>query len=245
VTCFTGDDDLCDMTEAMLSDLWRTSEGPVDELKVSIVAQGAARETGYLCDIVTVVSRNIGFAFGMNQAIEAGHTWEPDYVLVLNNDLLFPDYGWFAELMNEARSDCVSSPATDVTARHPQEWPTDEAPRMVQQLSAYAWLVPFAWCQDLKERYGYWLFDEEFAPAYGEDDWAAFVLSKLHGPKVFQLVHRSWVKHLKARTSATVTCDRRKTSKLLADRLRKQLTRANLRRDLRQWATNLLRILKC
>jgi hypothetical protein len=165
--------------------------------------------------------------------------------LCLNNDLLFPQKDWLRILLDiaEQAPNQVLVPATDSAAIRIQPGPRDKPSFPVQESSAYCWLIPFAWCQFLKETYGFWLFDEDFAPAYGEDNWTAFLLSKEFGPKCFRYVPRSFVKHLRARTSRIVKHDRKRSNRVLVDKLQKELSDRGLRSDLRQWARGLVKIL--
>ncbi len=242
VTCYTGSRELCDMTTVMLTGLKKTVKNA--ELKVSVTAQGAARPLPHL-DCQTVYPENVSFAFGMNRAIEQGLDFKPDYVLCLNNDLEFPQANWFTELAKVARSYRVVCPATDKTALYAQKGPVSMGSMPVDEMSAYCWMVPFHVCETLHEQYGFWLFCEEFKPAYGEDNWTAYLIAKLLGAKPFRVVRRSFVKHLRRKTSSIVPHDRSKTSKILADKMRAELRDPNLRMDLRVRAQYYLKALKC
>lgn len=246
VTCYTGTGPLCDMTQRMLTELKATKTSAT--LKVSVVAQGALRAMGpALTNCESVYPENVGFAFGMNRAIDIA--WElgikPDYVLVLNNDLEFPDPGWLERLVKAARPDRITLPATDRTAGYVQQGPIPKGPSNVNEMSAYAWLIPFAWCKYLKAQYGFWLFDEDFKPGYGEDNWTTYLLLKRYGPgRLFTLVHRSFVKHLRHKTADFVAHDRKKTTATLLAKFRADLKNPDLRKDLRAWAERYVRILK-
>jgi hypothetical protein len=245
VTCYTGDEALCSMTEIMLSELQSTSQQC--ELLVSVVAQGAHREVKkHLVDMQTIAPENVGFAYGMNLAIEKGlEDCKPDYVLCMNNDLVLSRQpNWMAILMTAASRDKVTSPTTDKTASHPAPGPRALPPVPVDSLSAYCWLVPIKFCERLKEKYGFWLFSEDFVPAYGEDDWTSYLLTKEFGQKAFRLVPRSFVGHLKRQTAKAVKHDRSKTSKTLADKFRKELEDPRLPRHLKAWATRYIKILR-
>jgi hypothetical protein len=183
----------------------------------------------------------------MNLAIENGHrVFEPDWVLCFNNDLQFPFKNWLGELTDIAAFPFhqVLVPATDSAAVRVQGGPRDKSSFPVQESSAYCWLAPFEWCRWLKETYGFWLFDEDFAPAYGEDNWTAFLLSKQFGANVFRYVPRSFVKHLRARTSRIVKHNRKASNRTLVDKLRGELKDPRLRPDLRKWAERYIAILK-
>ena len=241
VTCYTGSRELCDMTANMLTGLRKTVKNT--ELRISVIAQGAAKEVP--CDYGHRYLENVSFAHGMNRAIEEGLDFKPDYVLCLNNDLEFPQADWFTQLARVARSYRVVCPATDKTALYAQKGPIGMGSMPVEEMSAYCWMVPFGVCEDLFKRYGFWLFCEEFKPAYGEDNWTAYLIAKLLGPRPFRVVRRSFVKHLRKKTSSVVPHDRSKTSKLLADKMRSELRDPNLRADLRVRANYYLKALKC
>ena len=213
-------------------------------VETSVVMQNCPHELGFPVNYLGFHPRNVGFAFGMNLAISHSHT-EPDFVLCLNNDLQFPHKNWLRKLIDiaEQAPNQVLVPATDSAAIRVQRGPESKPSFPVQENSAYCWLVPFAWCQFLNETYGFWLFDEDFAPAYGEDNWTAFLLSKEFGPRVFRYVPRSFVKHLRARTSRTVKHDRAESSRTLVRKLQVELADPGLRPDLRKWARDLISIL--
>ena len=247
VTCYTGGEELCHMTDHCLRSLQDCVPKTV-EMEISVTAQGAALSTltEMSASYLHVSEKNISFAYGMNRAIELAVKCEvqPDYVLCFNNDLQFPNRGWLRKLVDVAEQlpNRVVVPATDKAAIRVQPGPTSQLSEDVQEMSAYCWLIPFEWCKMLKERYGFWLFCEEFAPAYGEDNYTAFLLSKHYGPKVFRFVPRSWVKHLKGRTASSVKCNRAKTSALLVAKLRAEL-RYGPRGDLQKWARRYIAIL--
>lgn len=248
VTCFTGGEELAAMTQDCLLKLADCVPKGV-EFKTSLLAQGWTVLPTCPIGTLSLAPENIGFAYGMNQAINNGaKTWwpdDPDFVLCFNNDLQFPNKGWLRKLIDiaEQAPDQILVPATDSAAIRIQSGPRSKPSFPVQESSAYCWLVPFAWCQWLKETHGFWLFDEDFAPAYGEDNWTAFLLSKQFGPKVFRYVPRSFVKHLRARTSRTVKIDRKASNRTLVDKLNQELSDPGLRSDLRQWARGLVKIL--
>ena len=62
---------------------------------------------------------------------------------------------------------------------------------------------------------------------------------------MFKLVRRSFVKHLRKKTSAVVPHDRKKTAKILANKMRAELKDKKLRPDLVAWIHRYLRLLKC
>jgi len=241
ITCYTGGEDLVQMTERCVESLWSCKSF----MKMDIFAIGQGVTRAQFESAGTVHPKNHGFAWGMNEAIQDGVTefGRPDYVLCFNNDLEFPDPNWLQLLLEAARSDRITVPVTDKTALHKQARAVDKPSFDVQEASAYCWLVPFEWCLFLKQFYGWWLFDPEFF-AFGEDNKTAWLLSKAYGPKVFRMVPRSFVKHLRHQTSDVVKPDRRKSSRLLRTFLQAELSDPKLRRDLRDWAQRYLKILK-
>ena len=247
VTCYTGEKKLARMTGKCLDGL--ADSVPIgDELVTSVVAQGTDHAPPAHVNYLTFHPYNVGFAWGMNKAISVGLTQEseaPDVVLCFNNDLEFPNPGWLRKLTDiaEQAPNQILVPATDKSAIRIQPGPMSKPSFPVQESSAYCWMVPFAWCQFLKETYGFWLFDEDFEPAYGEDNWTAFLLSKKFGPTVFRYVPRSFVKHLRHQTSQTVKHDRAKSSRTLVAKLQAQLKDPKLRLDLRVWAQRYIAIL--
>lgn len=242
VTCYTGGEDLVKMTEQAIAGMKASIPKGV-MLRVSATKQGAVREAKGT-SFTHHCPRNVGFAFGMNQAIEAGlsllDTW--DYVLCFNNDLVFSKSYWLERLLEEPRKDRILVPATDRTAIRTQAKPIFKSAFDVQEMSAYCWLVPMSWCEHLMEHHNFWLFDEEFK-AYGEDNWTAFLLSKAFGPKIFRYVPSSWVHHKRHQTSAVVKPNRKASNQLLVDRLRKELKDPKLRGDLRAWARRYVEVL--
>lgn len=242
ITCYTGNEDLCAMTEDMLGEL---EDAGIK--RISSVAQGAERLIRK--GVYTSVPDNVGFAYGMNLAIEQGikeyddHFGKPDYILCLNNDLSFPEGSWLKELKAEAHPTRVCVPAANRSAIRIQGGPVNGNPLDMSEMSAYAWLVPFGMCEWLKKEHGFWLFDEDFAPAYGEDNWTAFLIAKKFGANRFRYVRRSFVHHYRARTSRQVKHDRRRTNAVLVRKLKAELQDPNLRADLRQWADRYIAIL--
>ncbi|HET6494079.1 MAG TPA: hypothetical protein VFH61_01795 [Thermoleophilia bacterium] len=247
VTCYTGPEKLVKMTESCVQGL---VDSPTDQhevdLCVSAYGQGAER-MAFGASVSTNQEENKGFAHGMNAAIDMGLramiAGPPDYVLCFNNDLRFPRLYWLAKLLDAAVPNRVCVPATNRAAIRIQKGPINGVPIDVPEMSAYCWLVPFKWCQWLKEHMGWWLFDPAFY-AYGEDNWTAFMLSKQYGRNVFRYVRRSFVDHCHGRTSKHVKPDRRLSNRLLVDRLTAQLKYPKLRGDLREWAQRYIAILK-
>lgn len=248
ITCYTGGEGLVRMTEKMLQGLKSTVPTDSCEMRVSITAQGAERMVDFkLFHYANTQPKNISFAFGMNHAIETALslTDKPDYVLCMNNDLEFTQPAWFRILLQHAQIHKVVCPVTDRTALHAQRGPIMVAPTDVDDLSAYCWLVPFGLCEFLKCEHGFHLFSEDFRPGFGEDNWTSYLFTKKLGPKVFRLVRRSFVKHLRHQTTKAVLHDRGKTSKILADKLRVELKDNKLRPDLKVWINRYLKLLKC
>ena len=246
VTCYTGGEELALMTADCLSGLSECVPEGV-EMKTSVLAQGTHAVPAWPMATITFSPRNIGFAYGMNLAIENGleDGFEPDYVLCFNNDLQFPNKDWLAKLVEiaDVAFDQVLCPATDSAAHRIQSGPEDKPSYPVENNSAYAWLIPFKFCQFLMANHGFWLFSEDFRPAYGEDDWTAFLIAKEFGPKAMRYVPRSFVKHLRGRTARTVEHDRARSSRTLVEKLRAELKDPDLRTDLRRWAQNYISIL--
>lgn len=254
VTCYTGGAELVQMTSRCIDAIrCGLPEGPdAVDFEVSACAQGVEHALDVDPDHFIDYGENVGFAFGMNLAIDNGVRFggDPHWVLCFNNDLEFPDPNWIGLLtaIAAARSDPklykILVPATDSAAIRVQARAQNKNSHDVQESSAYCWMVPFAWCQWLKKTYGFWLFDEDFAPAYGEDNWTAFLLSKQFGENVFRFIPRAFVKHLRARTSRIVKHDRKRSNRTLVDKLRGELKDPSLRPDLRRWAERYVSILK-
>ncbi len=229
------------MTQSVVDGLRKHIPG----VMVSVVNQGV--ETPVFADVSTTHHENVGFAFGMNLAIERGvtDTGAPDYVLCINNDIQFTDPRWWDELARVARGDRIVVPATDRAAIYVQAGalPKPSFPRA--EASAYCWLVPFEWCKVLKATYGFWLFPEIYPGGYAEDNHTAYLLTKLYGPNpVFRMVPKSFVKHLKAQTAKIVKPDRAKNTATLRAFFESELEEPKLRRDLKRWCKNMLRVLR-
>ncbi len=246
-TCYTGGSELAAMTGRMIDQLGECVPKGVT-LATSVFSQGCPHSIGAHVNYMTFHPRNVGFAFGMNAAIAQALRREseaPDFVLCLNNDLEFPHKGWLRHLIDivDQAPDQVLCPGTDSAAHRTQSGPKEEPSYAVQNNSAYCWLVPFEWCLWLKKTHGFWLFDEDFKPAYGEDDWTAFLLAKQFGDKAMRYVPRSFVKHLHGRTSRTVQHNRKQSSRTLIAKLQAELENPTLRATLRRWAQRYISIL--
>lgn len=247
VTCYTGGEELVAMTERCISGLADSCPDEID-LAFCTVGQGASRLVNI--EPAVLLPKNIGFAAGMNAAIKEGRQLYcedgPDYVLCFNNDLEFPDPNWLRrliEIAEEHPGKQVLVPATDSTATKKQSKALNHPSHSMDEASAYCWLVPFAWCKWLHLQHGFWLFSEDFAPAYGEDNWTAYLFNKQFGPKAFRYVPRSFVKHLRARTARTVAHSRAKSTRTLIEKFKKELQDESLPADSRQWARRYIAIL--
>jgi hypothetical protein len=124
------------------------------------------------------------------------------HVLVLNNDLEFPDNSWLLPLLSACEGDLVLSPTTDITATPDAraEGSVDADPRRSAQVSAFCWLVPVTTIIKIRKKFGWNLFHPEFSN-YGSDDVTGLVLRSLVSKKPFKVVPRSFVKHLKGQTA--------------------------------------------
>jgi hypothetical protein len=220
VVPFTGSDKLVTMTEDCIKQLF-LSDVP-DEVSVQVVAVNnkadrrldMAKMVGcnadepvkgrwYLEELVD--DRNHGFGVGVNRALDYWLLCEQrpcDFVLVLNNDLQFPNRDWLTHLLREVDGRFVLAPRTDITATKEAcfKEAADLPPQRVGQVSAYCWLIPIAVIKAIEDRFGWPLFCPQF-PNYGSDDATAAILRKLYGDTPFKVVHRSFVKHLKAQTA--------------------------------------------
>lgn len=205
---YTGSEKLVQMTAAMIAELEMTIE---TDTSVMPVANAPSREITFEergdSPFELSLPKNLGFGPGINAAI-AARKWAGD-VLVLNNDLQFPEAGWLQAMRDQQRADeadglsFVYAPRTTVTATWQAcaEQSEDRPAQRLDQISAYCWLVPAKIRARLRERAGFELFPPEF-PNYGSDDAAGAWLRKLFGRTPFQLVHRAFVRHLKGRTAA-------------------------------------------
>jgi hypothetical protein len=153
---------------------------------------------------------NTGFGPGVNAAIKHYEFFDEfKDVLVLNNDLVFEQESWLANMLDARAKDIgegfkhyAYAPATSCTAtlQAVQDGPEDKPPLRLPQVSAYCWLITYGMCRHLDAKFDTVLFPPEF-PNYGSDDGAAAMLRKCFGATPFQLVRRSWVRHLKAQTA--------------------------------------------
>ena len=207
ITVYAGSQKLVDMTDRMLEQLhWSLALGMGSyALEVVAVRNGAVAEIRHPVTHSMAIPENIGFGKAVNAAINEYLDNTHSGVLILNNDLEFPDANWLRALTDEIEPGAryVLSPTTDHTAT-PEAValaPKDKDPIRVRQVSAFAWYVPTEMIEAIKPRFGFELFDPEFF-AYGEDDYTAAILRKIYGGTPFKVVPRSWVKHLKNQTGA-------------------------------------------
>ncbi len=217
-TCYTGGLELCDMTQRMVNGFKGTTG-----VEIAVVGQGCAKPVSDCHYIET--ETNEGFAAGINRAIEAHiarRLVEPKFVVVLNNDLEFPDPAWIGELLSETDGKHICTPVTDNTGIKVAEAAgPGRGTILAPMVGAFCWLVPFKHCRMLLERYGFWMFDTDFGFGYGEDDYTAAILRKeLDMQTPFKVVKSSWVKHLRSVTARTVKIDRQKQFRILKEKLR-------------------------
>lgn len=227
---YTGSEKLVQMTAKMIAELRPTLD---DDASVMAVANAPSRvltfEEGGIFGCT--LGENRGFGPGINAGLKA-RAWPFD-VLVLNNDLSFPQANWFKLLREEQVRDerdnlsYIYAPRTNCTATREAiaDGPEDKPAQRVRQVSAYCWLVPAKMHNILRQRAGFELFPPEF-PNYGSDDAAAAWLRFLFGGTPFKVVHRAFVKHAKGQT-AKETGDRPGDPQVLK-RLRQYFRQHNL-----------------
>lgn len=208
---YAGPKRLTDMTVNCLKSLRPT----LDNISAKIVLVANAPERLLNADELEgdeqlVLSENKGFGPGINEAILKYEFFDKfTDVLVLNNDLLFEQEAWLRNLLDARSADIaagfkhyVYAPATTITAtvQACQDGPEDKPPLRLPQISAYCWLIQYGQCRHLDAKFDVPLFPNDF-PNYGSDDAAAAMIRKCWGGTPFQLVRRSWVRHLKAQTA--------------------------------------------
>lgn len=211
ITPYAGSKKLVRMTEEMLRSFRECVQ--VAGAEVTIVAMNNAAEDTIdrsLVDWHGWLPTNEGFGVAVNRGIQAevfdmpkaGFPDSYTHVLVLNNDLEFPDKVWLRELLDEREGGLVLSPCTDVTATKcaVNDKAYDQSSRTATQVSAFCWLVPVATIKAIRKRFGFNLFSPEFSN-YGSDDVSGAILRRLVGPRPFKVVPRSWVRHRKAQTA--------------------------------------------
>lgn len=229
ITPYTGSEKLVKMTESMLAqfaDIVTCGLTGFDEkIEFTVVAvnNAASRPQRHPVTFHCHLEENVGFGNAINKAIEseiiqppklktvhiASGTTKPTPqvvgitdVLLLNNDLQFPDTNWLRELLRERDGKHVLSPCTDVTATAEavSNGARNVEPIMHREVSAFCWLVPVAHVHALRKKFGFNLFHQDFSN-YGSDDVTAACLRSIVGPKPFKIVPRAWVRHLKAQTA--------------------------------------------
>lgn len=210
---YTGSEKLVKMTEDCINGLFATILPMHASMRILAVNNAASREldrtrfpSAYAHEVMELVlDQNYGFGVGVNKALDYlryGESMKFDAFLIVNNDLKFDDPQWLVKLLEDYEDRYVASPRTDVTATveacHPG--PADKPPQRLREVSAFCWLVPWRMHAAIESRFGFPLFCPQFSN-YGSDDAAAAVLRKIYGETPFKLVHRSWVRHLKAQTA--------------------------------------------
>lgn len=223
ITAYAGSKKLVKMTEEMLTNFAQCALETIDE--VTTIAINNKADTSIkrgLVDWHAFNETNEGFGRAINLAIQREIIEPPNtkiidhagkatsmglksdytHVLVLNNDLQFPDHRWLLHLLSECEGNLVLSPTTDITATPDAraEGPVDEAPIRSLQVSAFCWLVPVAVIHKIRKKFGWNLFHPDFSN-YGSDDVTGAVLRTLVARQPFKVVRRAWVKHLKAQTA--------------------------------------------
>lgn len=211
ITVYAGKTDLVRMTERMVNQLHDCVLPVGEHANLVAVNNGAERQIDTLpvdmpgWDPIKHItnSENLGFGNAVNNAIASSLKDSHTDVLVLNNDLEFPNPTWLKKLVDERESFYICSPTTDQTANKDSkaQGPRDKPVHRSSQVSAFCWLVPRKVLRMLHGRFGFHLFDPEFF-AYGEDDYTGEIMRKVYGGKPFKVVPRSWVRHLKAKTAA-------------------------------------------
>lgn len=202
---FAGSCKLVDMAADCLKQFRATMPENVG-FRIMAVANNPERfltEEELGCATQIKLKSNIGFGPAVNEAIDRSeHVEDISDVLVINSDLQFPCSDWLEKLLAAREKNRVVCPGTDrtATAEAIDTWATAKHPTYLRQVSAYCWLVPINMVTTIQNRWDFWLFPPQF-PNYGSDDAAAAVLRKTYGERVFKIEHRSWVRHLKAKTA--------------------------------------------
>jgi len=220
ITPFTGSEKLVAMTERCISTMLATDVPKGVKVRIIAVNNKASRRLdldalnfiiesqkleGFEPVDELVDDKNYGFGVGVNRGIDyalIAEKRECDHVLVFNNDLEFNQRDWLYHLLREVEARYVLSPRTDVTATveacHPE--PADKPAQRVAEVSAFCWMVPRPVIEMIDKRWGWPLFCPMFTN-YGSDDATASILRATYGGTPFKVVHRAWVKHLKAQTA--------------------------------------------
>jgi hypothetical protein len=221
ITPFTGSEALVSMTEDCIEGLMQCDVPPGVHVRVLAVNNAASRPidveklTKLVCQQPCAAAwdpieqlidtANHGFGVGVNRGIDLAlisERWPVDHVLVFNNDLQFPQRDWLVKLLEDVDPPYVLSPRTDITATPEARQPHQaELPaQRVGQVSAFCWLVPMRVIKAIEPRWGWPLFPPQFSN-YGSDDATAAILRHIYDATPFKVVHRSWVRHLKAQTA--------------------------------------------
>lgn len=201
---YAGSKKLVRMTEEMVRWFTVCAKERIDEGQLRIVAINNAADGQIptaLVDWHGYNDTNEGFGRAVNLAIMRELRPSDSHVLVLNNDLEFPDTSWLEKLLEAREGELVLSPCTDVTATKEAvaEGARDIEPFRSVQVSAFCWLVPTSIIRKLKKKFGFPLFHPDFTN-YGSDDVTAACLRSFLS-KPFKVVPRSWVRHKKAQTA--------------------------------------------
>ena len=223
VTPYTGSEKLVKMTERMLKTFGEITFSTNEQIRIVAVNNAASRPIKIgLCQWHCHMDSNVGFGNAINFAILREIIEPPKlkivdnegkskpfvqrmditHVLVLNNDLEFPDPNWLSVLLAQRDGDLVLSPCTDITATAEAraEGARDLDPIRHAQVSAFCWLVPVSTIMKLRRKFGVSLFHPNWSN-YGSDDVTAAMLRSIISKKPFKIVPRSFVRHLKAQTA--------------------------------------------
>lgn len=228
ITPYTGSEKLVKMTEGMLERFhrcasWAMIHGQAPNFYVIAMNNAASRPQKFPVTWHGHMEENVGFGNAINKAIDRAVIEPPKLktvsiktgevkptpedcditdVLILNNDLQFPDEMWLSELLNARDGKRVLSPCTDITATKAAiaQGARDLNPIAHHEVSAYCWLVPVHLIHALRRKFGFNLFHPDFSN-YGSDDVTAACLRSIVGKEPFRIVPRSFVQHLKAQTA--------------------------------------------
>jgi hypothetical protein len=218
ITPFTGSEKLVAMTEDCITSLMLSNVPAGVNIRIIAVNNKASR--GLKLDELNEIAnrspgfhpidelpedKNFGFGVGVNRGLDyalIAERRECDHVLVFNNDLQFPKADWLTHLLRQVEDPYVLSPRTNVTATVEacHDGPEEKEAQRVREVSAFCWLVPRRIIRMLDTRWGWPLFCPMFTN-YGSDDATAAVLRAVYGSTPFKIVHKSWVRHLKAQTA--------------------------------------------
>jgi hypothetical protein len=210
ITPYAGSEKLVRMTERMLMAFDGCPTMAEDVIATVAVNNAAVRPVNHPLTWHAHMDKNEGFGVAVNLAIKreifdmkkSGFPTTHTHVLVLNNDLEFPEPSWLMSLLRHREGNLVLSPCTDITATKVAvaESSRDLDPVRWDQVSAFCWLVPVTTIEMIRKKFGFELFSPEFSN-YGSDDVTGAVLRRLVGHKPFKVVPRSFVKHKKAQTA--------------------------------------------